>query len=238
MVSKDSAAMQYYYDLMKKHPVLPKEEEMQIVLKAKKGDKNARELLVKHNIGIVISLANKLMVRSLLLEDLVQEGMAGFVHAIDDFEPKKGFRLSTYASWWVNAYIRKYLSNNSAPVRIPRHKRKHEDKPSIPISVSMSTPVGPYGDLEYVDMFADEETKPVDEAFEDLSLQKAVRDKVRRMRSLGPIGRDIVYDRLMSDEPKTLAEIGKVHNLSRERIRQLEMDVKDNLRKRLIDYAA
>jgi RNA polymerase primary sigma factor len=234
MTHKDS--IEYYRSVAKNFPPLKREDETKLLKRVKRGDKQARELLVKHNLNLIIMLAKKQEKTGLALEDLVQEGMAGFVHAIDKFDLKKEVKLSTYAVWWVNAFIFRHARSARGPVKLP-NKRKDGELPPFPRSVSMSSPIGENDDGEFLDLFADE-SPLIDEQYDRETASGGIRSSLKKMGSLGSIGRDIVYERLMAEEPMTLDEIGKRHGLSRERIRQLEVGVKDKLRKRLMDYAA
>lgn len=230
------STLDYYRAVAKSHPVLTREGETKLLKRAKKGDKAARELLVKHNLNLVIHLSKKHEKSGLPLEDLVQEGMAGFVHAIDKFDIKQKVKLSTYAVWWINAFIFRHTKEARGPVRLP-HVRKNESLPPLPRAVSMSSPIGENEDIELQDLFADE-SPLVDEVYDDLTERQNVSKSVKKMNSLGKIGRDIVRERLMAEDPVTLEVLGNRHNLSRERIRQIEVKVKDQLRRRLSDYAA
>jgi hypothetical protein len=234
-----SDSLEFYKSVAKTHPILSREEEQDLLKRVKKGDNQARDLLVKHNLGLIIHLSKKHDGKGVALEDLVQEGMAGFVHAIDMFDMNQSVKLATYAIWWINANIFKYLSMNRAIVKMP-HTRKGEGPISVPRSVSMSSPIGDNEDGEYLELFADE-SPLADEVLEELSHNqaiKAITDKTRFKKTKSKVCRAIVKERLMADEPLTLRELGGKYGVSRERVRQLETIVKDKLRKRLIDFAA
>jgi RNA polymerase sigma factor (sigma-70 family) len=234
MTYQDS--LDFYRSIAKAYPILTREEELKLLKRVRKGDKQARELLVKHNLNLVIHLCKKHDGKGVPFEDLVQEGMAGFVHAIDMFDTNQKVKLSTYAVWWVNANIFKYLKLNRAPVKMP-HIRKGEAPIAVPRGVSMSTPIGENEDNELLDLFADE-SPLADETYERTEHASDVMEVVRKFTACGAIGKDIVEHRLLADDPKTLQEIAEKHGRSRERIRQLEIVVKDKLKKHLMDYAA
>ncbi|MEK7180146.1 MAG: RNA polymerase sigma factor RpoD/SigA [Patescibacteria group bacterium] len=101
--------------------VLRPEEVNALFYRMRKRDKKARELLINHNIRLVISVAKKYRNRGLPLSDLVQEGVFGLMTAIEKFEPKKGFRLVTYATWWIHQAITRALADKSRMIRIPAY---------------------------------------------------------------------------------------------------------------------
>src|SRR6478736_488490 len=101
--------------LIRAHPPFDRETELVVTRKARKGDKRAQEKLVVHNLSLVISVARKFMGRGVRLEDLVQEGNYGLLKAIEHFDPEKGNRFSTYAVWWIRAYITRSLNEGPQP---------------------------------------------------------------------------------------------------------------------------
>ena len=234
-----SNSLDFYRSIAKSYPNLSRDEEQELLKRVKKGDKNARDLLVKHNLNLIIHLSRKHDGKGVALEDLVQEGMAGFVHAIDMFDMDQPVKLATYAVWWINANIFKYMNMNRAIVKMP-YTRKGESPISVPRSISMSSPIGDNEDGEFLDLFADE-APPADEVIGETTRNRTISSIVEGMQfkeAKGKIGRAIVKERLMADEPLTLRELGGKYGISRERVRQLEVIVKDKLRKKLINYAA
>jgi len=103
--------------LIRAHPPFDRETELKVTRRARKGDKRAQEQLVVHNLSLVISVARKFMGRGVRLEDLVQEGNYGLLKAIEHFDPEKGNRFSTYAVWWIRAYITRCLKDGPSAVR-------------------------------------------------------------------------------------------------------------------------
>ena len=103
--------------LIRAHPPFDRETELVVTRKARKGNKRAQEQLVVHNLSLVISVARKFMGRGVRLEDLVQEGNYGLLKAIEHFDPEKGNRFSTYAVWWIRAYITRCLKDGPSAVR-------------------------------------------------------------------------------------------------------------------------
>src|SRR4051812_4832593 len=95
------------------HPPFEREEEQAVAIRVRNGDKRARDQLALHNLGLVVSVANRYRARGFRLDDLVQEGNCGLVKAIEHFDPHKGYRFSTYAVWWIEAYMLRALSRGA-----------------------------------------------------------------------------------------------------------------------------
>ena len=104
---------------VKKYPVLSQEEMYDLIRKSQNGDKEARDKIIKHNLGLVISVAKKYVGRGIPIEDLVQEGTFGLLTVIDKFDISKGNHFSTYAIWWIKLYIYQYIYKNSRNIRLP-----------------------------------------------------------------------------------------------------------------------
>ena len=105
-----------------KIPLLTYDEEYEIALKAKNGDKKAREKLINANLRFVVSVAKKFRGQGMPLEDLINEGNIGLMTAVDKFEPEKGYHFISYAVWWVRQAILKALAEQSRPVRLPLNR--------------------------------------------------------------------------------------------------------------------
>ena len=113
--------LRFYFNQLKRYTLLSKEEEYDLALKAYGGDKTARQLMIKSNLRLVISVAKKFVGKGLSFDDLIMEGNIGLMKAVDKFIPKKGFRFSTYAIWWIRQAIERGISNSSRLIRIPIH---------------------------------------------------------------------------------------------------------------------
>ena len=110
-----------YYSDVKKYSLLTKEEEYDLAVKCKNGDKKAREILINSNLRLVLKMARQYVGRGLSYLDLVQEGNIGLIKTIDKFDPSKGYRLSTYATWWIRQAITVAIAKQSRQIRIPIH---------------------------------------------------------------------------------------------------------------------
>lgn len=115
---KDTNTTKIYLKEISKYPLLSKEEEQSLAAKAVQGDKEAKEKLIKHNLRLVVSVAKKYIGKGLSFQDLIQEGNLGLIVAIDKFDPEKGFKLSTYAVYWIKQFIMNGLMKNRN-IRVP-----------------------------------------------------------------------------------------------------------------------
>lgn len=118
----DNEVLSTYLKAIDKIPLLTYEEEYDLALKAKKGDKKARERLINSNLRFVVSVAKKFRGQGIPLEDLINEGNIGLMTAVDKFEPEKGYHFISYAVWWVRQAILKALAEQSRPVRLPLNR--------------------------------------------------------------------------------------------------------------------
>lgn len=118
----DNEVLSTYLKAIDKIPLLTYEEEYELALKAKNGDKKAREKLINSNLRFVVSVAKKFRGQGMPLEDLINEGNIGLMTAVDKFEPEKGYHFISYAVWWVRQAILKALAEQSRPVRLPLNR--------------------------------------------------------------------------------------------------------------------
>lgn len=119
--SDDNIVSRQYLSYLRKYPLLTKEEEYKLSFRARQGDKGARDLMIKSNLGLVINVAKKFLGRGLAFEDIIEEGNIGLMKAVDRFQPDKGFRFSTYAVWWIRQAIERGLLNSGRLIRLPIH---------------------------------------------------------------------------------------------------------------------
>jgi RNA polymerase nonessential primary-like sigma factor len=113
--------VQHYLQQISSKPLFTPEEELKVATKAQAGDFSARQAMIEHNLRLVVSIAKTYMHRGLPLPDLIEEGNLGLMHALDKFEPQRGFRFSTYATWWIRQSVEKALMNQVRTVRLPVH---------------------------------------------------------------------------------------------------------------------
>lgn len=119
--TEGSNVLQRYLIELQRTPLFTAEQEFETATRARAGDFSARQSMIEHNLRLVVSMAKSYMGRGLPLSDLIEEGNLGLMHAIDKFEPERGFRFSTYASWWIRQAMDRALMHQVRLVRLPAH---------------------------------------------------------------------------------------------------------------------
>ena len=253
-------------------PLLSAEEEAALARAAQAGDEDARRRLSEANLRLVVSVAKRYAGRSLPFLDLIQEGNLGLMKAAEKFEPDRGFKFSTYATWW----IRQAIADQGRTIRIPVHlvesinrvkktagellRRTGREPTAEEIAaqldmeparvreliqlaqdpISLETPVGEEEDAHLEDFIQDDEAGvPADEA----GRQLLRRELMNVLKSLTPREERVIALRfgLEDGRARTLEELGREFNVTRERVRQIEAKALRKLRhpsraKRLRDY--
>jgi RNA polymerase primary sigma factor len=202
---------------------LSRDAERELAIRARAGDPAARDELVRRHLPLVVTFVRNQPRGGLPLDELVQEGNLGLLRAMDKFDPDAGTRFSTYAVWWIRAYVWKHLKLARSAVR-PRSGT------SSRADLSLDAPRGDESDVTYLEGL--EDGAPLTDAryaeAEGNSQLRGALDKVRGR--IGELGWDIIHSRLEQDPPETLEQIGKRWGLSRERVRQVESATKRFLR--------
>ncbi len=213
---------------------LSADEERALAVRAKGGDRGARDELVRRNLPLVVAFVRKQALGGVRVEEVVQEGNLGLLRAVEKFDPEAGTRFATYAVWWVRAYVWKYLKGARSAVRPKSGTAARTD-------LSLDAPLGGDegdGDATYLEQLPDDAPTP-DARYVAADSDANVRRALERVRGrLGGLGWDIVQSRLRQEAPDTLETIGQRWGVSRERVRQVELQTKRFLRRYLEPAAA
>ena len=257
-------------------PLLTSEEELDLAKRVLENDEEAKKKLAESNLRLVVSIAKKYVGRGMLFLDLIQEGNMGLIKAVDKFDYKKGFKFSTYATWWIRQAITRAIADQARTIRVPVHMvetinklirtSRHllqqlgreptpeeiAEEMEIPVEkvmeiqkiaqdpVSLETPIGEEDDSHLGDFIPDDES-PAPQDSAAYTLLKEQLEEV--MSTLTPREAKVLKLRfgLEDGKARTLEEVGREFQVTRERIRQIEAKALRKLRhpsrsKRLKDY--
>ncbi len=265
----DNAAMddpvKVYLKEIGRIPLLSQEEEIEIAVRIAEGDEEAKKKLAEANLRLVVSIAKRHTGRGMQFLDLIQEGNLGLIKAVDKFDYSKGFKFSTYATWWIRQAITRAIADQARTIRIPvhmvetinkvkkaksqiLHQTGHEPTPEeiadyldLPVDkvreilrvaqdpVSLETPIGEEEDSHLGDFIPDNDTLAPEEAASQALLKEQLNDV---LKTLTPREEKVLKLRFGIEDgnPKTLEEVGKEFNVTRERIRQIEAKALRKLR--------
>ncbi|MBF38613.1 RNA polymerase sigma factor RpoS [Idiomarina sp. UBA4520] len=262
---KKMDATQLYLGEIGFSPLLTAQEEVFYSRRALKGDKAARRRMIESNLRLVVKIARRYSNRGLALLDLVEEGNLGLIRAVEKFDPERGFRFSTYATWWIRQTIERAIMNQTRTIRLPihvvkelniylraarelAHKLDHEptaediakslNKPVGDITkmlrlneriASVDTPVGGENDKALLDILADEDDHGPEGVLQDENLKANITDW---LDSLNSKQKEVLARRfgLLGYEASTLEDVGREIGLTRERVRQIQVEALRKLR--------
>ena len=189
-------------------------------------DQAALHRLINAYMRLAISVAARFRRYGAPMNDLIQEAGLGLMKAADKFDPDRGVRFSTYAVWWIRAYVGKYLKEARSTVRPQSGTVAQPD-------LSLDSSIDEEGDVTHLERIEDDGPGPEDMFLSDEG-DRSVREALLKVRKrVGELGWDIVHSRLQQDTPRTLEEIGKRWGVSRERVRQVELKTKQFLNRYL-----
>ncbi len=274
-VSLDDPVRMYLKEIGKV-PLLSMDDEIELAKRIELGDEEAKKQLAEANLRLVVSIAKRYLGRGMQFLDLIQEGNLGLIKAVEKFEYKKGYKFSTYATWWIRQAITRSIADQARTIRIPVHMVEtinrlirtqrqlvqtlgREPSPEeiakemeLPVErvrevmkismdpVSLETPIGEEEDSHLGDFIQDEQVMvPVDAATYTLLREQLMEV----LKTLTEREQKVLRLRFGLDDgrPRTLEEVGRDFNVTRERIRQIEAKALRKLRhpsrsKKLKDY--
>jgi RNA polymerase primary sigma factor len=250
-------ALQLFLKDIGKVPLLTAAQEFELAKRIERGDHTAKQAMVEANLRLVVSIAKRYRNQGLPFLDLIQEGTIGLVRAAEKFDYRKGFKFSTYATWWIRQAVARAIADKGRTIRMPVHvveklnrimrsERKlraelgrepgideiardvemttdevEQIRRSAQVPVSLEKPVGDDDESEFGHFLADESAPLPDELAETTLQREALRSILGALSERERMVLELRYG-LDGRQPRTLDEVGRAFNVTRERIRQIE----------------
>ena len=257
-VETTTDALQLFLRDAGRHLLLTAAQEVELAKRVERGDMEAKQRMVEANLRLVVSIAKRSRNQGLPFLDLIQEGTLGLIRAVEKFDWRRGYKFSTYATWWIRQAVTRAVAEKARTIRMPGHvverlQRMNRAERNLPVQLgrepsleeiaeaaslpieqarqvraaarpttSLDQPVGDQGDAVVGDFLAGEELLPdeqVEVSLRSQALQQALAALSERERQVL-----VLRYGLHDDEPKTLEEIGRQLGLTRERIRQIQVE--------------
>ena len=250
-------ALQLFLKDIGKVPLLTAAQEVELAKRIERGEHAAKQAMVEANLRLVVSIAKRYRNQGLPFLDLIQEGTIGLVRAAEKFDYRKGFKFSTYATWWIRQAVARAIADKGRTIRMPVHvveklnrimrsERKlraelsreplieeiardvemtpdevEQIRRSAQVPVSLEKPVGDDDESEFGHFLADESAPLPDELAETTLQREALRNILGALSERERMVLELRYG-LDGQQPRTLDEVGRAFNVTRERIRQIE----------------
>ncbi len=200
LAEESTDAIQLFLNEIRQYPLLTKQEEILLSKRIEQGDLEAKERMINSNLRLVVSIAKKYQGHELALLDLIQEGILGLIRASEKFDYRKGFKFSTYATFWIRQAIQRGVENKSRTIRIPVHIAQRERK-IVRATRQLATDLGREPTDAEVAVATELEVGDVEEA------RKSARAVTSLDKPVGEEGETAFGDLLASDEPSPYEEV-------------------------------
>ena len=275
-----STGISQYLATIAKYPILSEKEEYMLAKRWQtKSDAKAARKLVTSHLRLVAKIAFGFRGYKLPLEDLISEGNVGLMKAVKKFDPEKGFRLSTYAIWWIRASINEFILNSWSLVKLGttaaqkklffnlqklKNQMNQIEKGELPVEIvkkiakkldvnekdivemnrrlsgpekSLNAPISADDDTEAINFLTNNEDNQEKKLYQNDEKNKRKELLIKALENLNTREKDIFIKRCLNDPPSTLEKLSKTYNISRERIRQIEVRSFEKIKKTVLEIA-